>query len=314
MNPWIQAARLRTLPLAMAGILLGSAVAFLEEKFNLPVFLWGLGTAVFLQILSNFSNDYGDYLKGTDTSAMRQDRMMAAGKIGERQMKMGLVIISVLCVISGIMLLYVSGNRGNNTFILFVLLGLVAMVAAIKYTVGKRAYGYIGLGDIFVMVFFGIVAVCGIYFLHAGRLNSMVFMAAIGIGALSTGVLNINNIRDIESDKSSGKITVAVRLGRTMALKYHRILLAMGFVLTSGSFVVHLFQQQNGISMIEYMMVAVLFIPVGLLLAAHDSRMRSMAPEDRAGYNKELKALSLTSLLFTVLYWVISLFYMGAVF
>ena len=215
MNPWIQAARLRTLPLALSGILLGGTLSHIcgvqnsESRTNQPHLFWwvmilALLTATGLQILSNFANDYGDFKKGTDTKANRTDRAMASGKINENQMKKALWILGVITLILGVSLISISGLFESKNGIFMLLTGLVAIAAAINYTMGKRAYGYSGFGDVFVLIFFGLVPVLGMGVLNglftdtASSKNFDVFvMAALGLGFLSVAVLNVNNYRDI---------------------------------------------------------------------------------------------------------------------
>ena len=246
MNPWIQAARLRTLPLALSGILLGGTLSHIcgvqnsESRTNQPHLFWwvmilALLTATGLQILSNFANDYGDFKKGTDTKANRTDRAMASGKINENQMKKVLWILGVITLILGVSLITISGLFESKNGIFMLLTGLVAIAAAINYTMGKRAYGYSGFGDVFVLIFFGLVPVLGMGVLNglftdtASSKNFDVFViAALGLGFLSVAVLNVNNYRDIHTDSAQNKKTIAVRLGAKKTLLYHRILLLLG--------------------------------------------------------------------------------------
>jgi 1,4-dihydroxy-2-naphthoate octaprenyltransferase len=229
---WLHAFRLRTLPLAISGILCGSAVAYQQEHFKISVFILALITAVFLQILSNLANDYGDFAKGTDNEdRIGTPRALQSGMISIKAMKLAIVGFVVLCLISGVSLLMLAfGTEKLPELITFFILGIGGIAAAIKYTVGKSAYGYKGLGDVFVFFFFGVVAVYGVYILYAGEFFWPCLLPAISIGCFSTAVLNINNIRDIESDRKAGKITIPVRLGEDNARKYHIILMLIGGV------------------------------------------------------------------------------------
>ncbi|UTW65954.1 1,4-dihydroxy-2-naphthoate octaprenyltransferase [bacterium SCSIO 12643] len=223
---WIGAFRLRTLPLAVAGIILGSLLAKSNDSFNLNITLFAILTAILLQILSNLANDYGDFSKGTDNDErVGPERALQSGKISKSQMKSALILFSILSLISGIILLWLSfGTHKLGYAMLFLLIGLSAIWAAIKYTVGKSAYGYQGLGDVFVFLFFGWVSVIGVYFLQVQSIDLPVFLPASALGILSAGVLNLNNTRDIVNDKNSGKYTLAVKLGYQNARKYQMVL------------------------------------------------------------------------------------------
>jgi len=239
---WLHAARLRTLPLALSGILLGSTLAyhFDSKFFSWPVFILNILTALFLQILSNFANDYGDFIKGTDNEKrVGNMRAMQSGAINKKQMLSALFLFAILSVSSGLLLLFMAFGKQEHElqkFLVFLAFGIIAIIAAIKYTVGKKSYGYRALGDLAVFIFFGPVAICGTYYiqwqLHAIQSNIRmiewpVYIAAIAIGLLSVGVLNVNNIRDIENDKASNKITIANLLGERKAKVYHIILLSL---------------------------------------------------------------------------------------
>ncbi|MCC7297578.1 MAG: 1,4-dihydroxy-2-naphthoate octaprenyltransferase, partial [Bacteroidia bacterium] len=277
-------------------------------------------TALLLQILSNFANDYGDFAKGTDIQAGRTDRMLASGKISKKSMQLALVTTALLAFISGLSLLFVSHLQLSTSYWFFIVLGILAIGAAITYTMGKYAYAYSGLGDLFVLVFFGFVSVCGIYFLHTGSLNKETIVAALGAGLLATAVLNVNNIRDIDADKSSNKNTLPVRMGEGVALIYHRFLIWLGTTFTILSFFMHLQAQLKQISPVEYAMVLGVFSPILLLMAGHTNKVYSAAAlrqkeqkpldEMRKPFNAELKNLSLTILLLTVIYWALS--YLGS--
>lgn len=223
---WIGAFRLRTLPLAVAGIILGSLLAKSNDSFNLNITLFAILTAILLQILSNLANDYGDFSKGTDNDErVGPERALQSGKISKSQMKSALILFSILSLISGIILLWLSfGTHKLGYAMLFLLIGLSAIWAAIKYTVGKSAYGYQGLGDVFVFLFFGWVSVIGVYFLQVQSIDLPIFLPASALGILSAGVLNLNNTRDIVNDKNSGKYTLAVKLGYQNARKYQMVL------------------------------------------------------------------------------------------
>lgn len=225
---WILALRPRTLFLAAATALCGSGIAYYNGKFSMLVFILTLLIAIVLQLLSNLANDLGDFQKGTDITGERigPKRMVQSGAITPEEMKKGIVIVIILAAIIGLYLIYIALQDLKLEYILiFVLLGIVSVVAAIKYTVGKNPYGYRGLGDLFSFIFFGPVPVVGTYFLHTHDLNFEPWLPSIALGFLSASVLNINNMRDIENDKKSGKNTIPVRIGLKNAKRYHAILI-----------------------------------------------------------------------------------------
>ncbi|MCF8309478.1 MAG: 1,4-dihydroxy-2-naphthoate polyprenyltransferase [Bacteroidales bacterium] len=225
---WIGAFRLRTLPLSMASIILGSLLAYYTGGFDWGVFGLALLTTLSLQILSNLANDYGDSKNGIDnTTRVGPQRTVQSGLIPARKMKAMIISVIILSLMSGSALVFI-GIEGENFWyvLLFLVLGLVAIVSAIKYTVGKNPYGYRGLGDLFVFVFFGLAGVVGTFYLHTNTLPPDIFLPATSIGLLSVGVLNLNNMRDRVSDKNSGKKTLVVILGSDKAKIYHIVLLA----------------------------------------------------------------------------------------
>ncbi|WP_416191523.1 1,4-dihydroxy-2-naphthoate octaprenyltransferase [Neisseria sp. CCUG12390] len=229
LNAWINAARLRTLPLSAAGSLCGCLLAAMQQKLHWPTALLTVATAVSLQIFSNFANDYGDAQNGAD-SAGRQGppRMVASGQISPETMRTGLKISAVACCLLGLTLLYTALPILTQTawtdWLLWLLLGAAALAAAYGYTAGRRPYGYIGFGDAAVFVFFGLLAVLGSEYLHTGRLNPSSWLPAAAIGLWCTMVLNLNNMRDIDHDWANGKRTLAARLGLRRAKYYHAAL------------------------------------------------------------------------------------------
>lgn len=239
MSDWIKAARLRTLPLSLSGIIMGSFIA----KWR----LWGEGgiwdwkilalallVTLLYQILSNYANDYGDGVKGTDEkrSSAAEARAVASGKISAKQMKNAVILFSGLSFVATIALLYVAFlPEFLNEFFIFIGLGVASILAAIGYTVGKKPYGYMGLGDIFVFIFFGLVSVCGSYFLFTKTFSWDILLPGAAIGLMSMAVLNLNNMRDIESDKLSGKNSLALRIGFKNAMIYEMVLLQLPLLL-----------------------------------------------------------------------------------
>ena len=249
MNKWINAFRLRTLPLAFSCIIMGSGLAYADGRFNLTVFIFSLVTTLFLQILSNLANDFGDFVKGTDNEErVGPDRTMQAGLITKDEMIKAIWVIALLCSVFGVWLIY-EGTLGLDLKKagLFAILGLTAIGAAEKYTMGKNPYGYEGLGDLFVFLFFGWLGVIGSYFLHTHSIDINIVLPASAIGFFTTAVLNINNMRDHVADKKSGKNTLVVKIGIEKAKDYHRalifgcILLAITFVFPSTNYFHYIF-------------------------------------------------------------------------
>lgn len=233
MNIWIQAARLRTLPLSLSGIILGTFIATAKGKFNVVILILACLTTLFLQVLSNYANDYGDGIKGTDNEREGEERLVAAGKVTPKQMKLAILIVAGLSLISAITLLSIAYLPAHlKLFITYILLGLLCIWAAIQYTVGKRAYGYRGMGDMFVYICFGLIAVIGTTMLYTQSFELDLILPASAIGLLSMAVLNLNNMRDLPKDKEKGKITIPVKIGYSQAKKYHSILLFLPFILT----------------------------------------------------------------------------------
>ena len=225
------ATRPRTLPLALSSIGMGSFLAAWQHQFSWPVFLLASLTTIFLQILSNLANDYGDFVHGADSITREgPSRAVQSGAIPAKTMRRALYLLVALSLISGIALLAIALGAKKDLFIIFLTLGIAAIIAAIAYTNGKKPYGYVGLGDVFVLIFFGIIGVLGTYYLHAQNLNYDMLLPALSCGFFSTGVLNVNNIRDINSDKEAGKKSIPVRFGKKKAGIYHAFLLLFGIV------------------------------------------------------------------------------------
>lgn len=233
MKHWIQAARLRTLPLSVSGIIVGSFYAMSQALFNWNIVILALITTLGFQILSNFANDYGDGIKGTDNeNRVGPKRTIQSGVISPKQMKKALIITSFLTLLSAIALIYVAFKDHNLLFsFIYLLLGILAIIAAIRYTVGKSAYGYRGFGDLFVFTFFGLVSTLGIYFMFAKEMDWMLILPASSIGFLSVAVLNLNNMRDEESDRKSNKNTIVVKIGASNAKLYHYFLIVSSMIL-----------------------------------------------------------------------------------
>ncbi|RIJ34106.1 1,4-dihydroxy-2-naphthoate polyprenyltransferase [Pontibacter oryzae] len=288
---WISAFRPRTLPLALSCIGMGGFMAAANGVFDATVVGLCVLTTLFLQILSNLANDYGDSKHGAD-SVHREGPMRAvqAGHIQAEHMKKGMLVFSLLSLVSGLLLLWVAfGTNGMLLSLVFLGLGLASIWAAISYTAGDKPYGYAGLGDIFVFVFFGLVGVLGTYFLQAQALQPVVILPALVCGFFSTAVLNVNNIRDINSDTLAGKRSIPVRLGPKRARVYH-ILLLLGGVASAFAYVLLTFQ-----SLWQFLFI--LALPLLLVNALNVWRKQTSRELD-----PYLKQMALTTLLFVLLF------------
>ena len=288
---WVSAARLRTLPLSISGIIVGTTIAVHQGYFSIVIFSLALGTTLGLQILSNFANDYGDGVKGTDNEdRVGPARALQSGIITEKEMKQGIVVTAILTLFMAMLLIYSAFGQEHFWYaIIFFLLGVSAIVAAIKYTIGTNAYGYRGLGDVFVFIFFGLVAVLGTYFLYAREIYWIAILPAIAIGMLSAGVLNLNNMRDRISDEKSGKITLVVKMGAKRAKNYHYSLI-FGAIFSLIIFSVLMSKELNNFIYI------VAFIPLVLHLK------RVVQNEDPGELDPELKILALTTFAIATLF------------
>ena len=232
---WVSAARLRTLPLSISGIIVGTACAFPyyanHANFYL-IFFFAIITTLLFQILSNFANDYGDGVKGTDNeNRVGPQRALQSGLLTKEELKRGIIFTAGLSLVSALILIYLSFGRDHFfTSLFFFVLGISCVAAAIKYTVGQSAYGYRGLGDLFVFIFFGLVSVMGSFYLYGQTIDPWIILPAVAVGNLSIAVLNINNMRDLDADKMVGKNTLAVKLGRQNAKYYHYFIIAFALV------------------------------------------------------------------------------------
>ena len=299
MKHWIEAARLRTLPLSVSGILVGSFYALASPTENVltptQVFSWKifgllLLTTLGLQVLSNFANDYGDGVKGTDNEdRIGPKRALQSGVISPQAMKKAIVITAFLTFLSAVLLIYTAFHFTYFYYSLFFLvLGIIAITSAIRYTVGTGAYGYRGYGDVFVFVFFGLVSTYGSYFMFAKVFDVSLLLPAIAIGFLSVGVLNLNNMRDEDSDRKVGKNTLVVKMGGAKAKQYHYFLVITAMVLL----LIFGFVQNFAIDQFLYLIV---FLP----LTSHLLRVkRATNPAD---LDPELKRLAISTFLVSLL-------------
>lgn len=288
MKNWIQAARLRTLPLSLSGIIVGSAYAYYQHQFNWIIFALAILTTLSFQILSNFANDYGDGIKGTDANRIGEKRLVASGEITSKEMKQAVVITGIISLVMAVSLIYVSFGKENFGYsLLFFVLGIASIVAAIKYTVGNNAYGYSGFGDVFVFVFFGMVSVLGSNFLYTKALNWKLMLPAIAIGMLSVAVLNLNNMRDIENDRLAGKNTLIVKFGLRFGLWYQRVLVFVPVIL----YTIFMFNFKNGTP-------GFLILFFYLAVAHNKSITKIVDPKD---FDPHLKKVALSTVLFAIL-------------
>lgn len=294
-NVWVQACRLRTLPLAGASIIVAGGLAYQYQVFNLSIFLLSLVTALLLQILSNLANDYGDALTGADDHRVGPDRAMQSGLINAALMKKAIIFVVLTCLLSGLTLLSISFGDDLTSWLIFLGLGALAIVAAITYTMGKLPYGYRALGDISVFMFFGLLGVLGSFYLQALTLPVAIILPAFSVGLLSASVLNINNIRDMYSDKAANKITLVVLLGRKKAFIYHLILL-FSAMLCSILYINHLSDSQFWQYL--FLLVASPLIKSTLELAGAIKRDQ----RDGAIFNEQLKNTSISAFVFSILF------------
>lgn len=274
---YIKAARLRTLPLSVSGIIVGSFLGnhqnfltkselslegslldvFYPSLYSSSIFWLAILTTIGFQVLSNFANDYGDGVKGTDKNREGEERLVASGAIRPQQMKAAIVITAIITIAIALVLIYTAFGKDNFEYsVLFFGLGMASIVAAIKYTVGKSAYGYSGFGDLFVFVFFGLLSVVGSYFLFTKELQFSVFLPAFSIGFLSVAVLNLNNMRDRIHDQEAGKNTLVVKIGAEFAKYYHYYLIIASMLFALLFTVIHYQSPLQFLFLIAYLPLA----------------------------------------------------------
>jgi len=289
LKPWIHAFRLRTLPLALSSVALGCFIAYYDGAINWTVSILAAATTLFLQILSNLANDYGDSKHGVDnTERVGPVRAVQSGDVTPKAMKKVVIIFILLSLISGLWLVY-EGTRGIPFLIVlsFLVLGFGAIAAAVKYTIGENPYGYSGFGDLFVFIFFGLTGVIGTYFLNTHQFKWELLLPASAMGFLSAGVLNLNNMRDRVSDEISGKNTLVVKMGFERARWYHFFLL-LGSVITG--LVYMLLNYHSPFQMLFLLTLPMLWINVAVVF-------NNQVPEELDPY---LRKLALASLVFTI--------------
>lgn len=287
---WISAMRLRTLPLSVSGIIVGGCLAAYDGFFKLNVFLFALGTAVGLQILSNLANDYGDGVKGTDNEdRIGPQRAIQSGRIQPYEMYAAIRLNIIIVIFLAFLTIYNAFGLTNFIYsVIFFVLGGFSISAALRYTVGDSAYGYRGLGDVFVFVFFGLVSVIGTYFLFSRQINHVVILPAISIGLLSVSVLNLNNMRDLESDKKVGKNTLAVKLGKKGAKTYQIILIVSAIIV---SLLFGLLYYTSPFNCIYFVVYIPLVMHLSIVVKNKDPKL----------LDSQLKVLALSTFVFAVL-------------
>lgn len=294
---WLHAARLRTLPLSVSGIIVGTGLAGLLDAFNGQIFALALLTTIGFQVLSNFANDLGDSQKGTDNAyRVGPARAIQSGQLTARQMKIGMIIVACSSIASALLLIGASVNNLTTSAIYtYVILAFACIVAAITYTVGKNAYGYRGLGDLMVFIFFGLVSVVGVFGLYGQGFEWLVLFPAVSIGAWSTAVLNLNNLRDISNDKQMNKQTLVVKMGFERAKFYHVFLVSLG--MATWFFTVYLL----AVNTYNYFLFAALLPTFGFVL--HLKKV--LDNQEPALLDPELKKVALltffSALLFAIL-------------
>jgi 1,4-dihydroxy-2-naphthoate octaprenyltransferase len=260
------------------------------------IFWLAILTTIGFQILSNFANDYGDGIKGSDKNRTGEKRMVASGAITPKQMKLAMIVTTIITLIIALLLIYIAFGKENFGYsILFFFLGIASIAAAIKYTVGNSAYGYSGLGDVFVFLFFGLLSVVVSYFLFTQNINFDVFLPAISIGLLSASVLNLNNMRDQIEDKKNNKNTLVVKLGSKKAKIYHYSLL-LGALISAIIYV-----QLNYHSPKQYFFL-IAFIPLALNVVIVAKNII------HSELDSELKKVALSTFLFAILFGIGQLF------
>ena len=294
---WLKAVRLRTLPLSVSGILIGNSLCFQDPEFSVILFVLMLFTAISFQIISNFANDYGDGVKGTDNdNRLGPKRVLQQGLLSREILKKGIVIISLISLLLAFVLIFLAfGSNSWYYILIFIGLSFASVWAAIFYTVGNKAYGYYGFGDLFVFLFFGGVSVLGAYFIQLKTFSYPAILLSLVVGFLSVGVLNLNNMRDIDNDAFVGKRTLVVIMGAAIAKKYHLLLL-----IVSVSILVYVF---SSVSIRFFWIPYLAIIP---LIVHFISVLKNSKPKF---FDPELKKLSLSIFFLSLL--VFLSFYLG---
>ena len=289
---WIRAARLRTLPLSMSGIIVGNALCLNEDDFSWGLFLLMLATAISFQIVSNLANDYGDGVKGTDNSTrIGPERVLQSGLLTKDLLKKGIIGSSLLAfILAFILITSAFGTSSWLYFTVFILLTVFSVWAAIAYTVGQNAYGYFGFGDLFVFIFFGLVSVIGAYFLQMKEISYLAVAFALILGLLSVAVLNLNNMRDLESDQVAGKRTIAVILGPQISKYYHYT------IIVSAAVILVVFSMQLKITYYWLSLLGIIPLVFHLIIVLFNKEPKALDPE--------LKKVALTTFALAILLFI----------
>jgi 1,4-dihydroxy-2-naphthoate octaprenyltransferase len=268
---------------------MGGFLAWEADAFQWDIFLLCILTTIFLQILSNLANDYGDSVNGADNvSRTGPARAVQSGAIKPEKMKSAIALFAALSLVSGIALLFVSFGLQWDAILFFLLLGFLCIGAAVTYTIGRKPYGYLGLGDLSVLIFFGLIGVMGSYYLFTKRISWLEVLPAMSMGLLSVAVLNINNIRDIESDRLAGKFSIPVRLGRERAVIYHWALLGLAI----GCSVIYTILEYDSPWQLLFLLAIPLFMRNGIAVAGKKSEV----------LDPYLKQMAISTLLFVILF------------
>ena len=289
-SPWIKAARLRTIPLSVSGILIGSFATYPKDLFNIFIFLLAICTTISYQVLSNFANDFGDGIRGTDKNRIGPERILQSGLISRMQMKLGIKIAAFISFVFTVTLIIVSFKNEFLNILTFLFLGILAIFSAIKYTMGKNAYGYFGFGDFFVFIFFGIVSVLGSNYLFNSELSLDLLLPSLTIGCLSVGVLNLNNMRDLENDKKSKKNTIAVKLGPDKARIYHYFLISISIITV---LIFHFKTEINSYFHLFFVIIIIIILLYHIIQVYNVSELK--------GFDKLLKPLVMTTFFYSII-------------
>lgn len=290
---WIKAFRLRTLPLSLSGIIIGSASAYYSNFWDTKIFVYALVTTILFQITSNLANDLGDTIKGTDNeNRVGPKRTVQSGVISRKQMRNGIIFFVILSLISSGLLIYSAiQNLEQQTIYIYIVLAILCVIAAITYTIGKKAYGYNGLGDLMVFIFFGLVSVLGVYSLYTNQFHKENILLAITIGLLSTAVLNLNNMRDYANDLSNNKNTLVVKMGPNFAKIYHAIIILLSISTLAG----FLAKLDNNLYFLT--LIPALYLIVHLRIV--------MQTADPKNFDPELKKIALTTFAISLLFMIL---------
>jgi 1,4-dihydroxy-2-naphthoate octaprenyltransferase len=271
---------------------MGTALATKQGVFNGTIFILALLTTVGFQVTSNFANDYGDGVKGTDNEdRIGPARALQSGWLTRSALKKGIIVSIGISFLLAIGLIYIAFGLDNLPYILlFLILGILSIWAALKYTMGSNPYGYMGLGDVFVFLFFGLLGVLGSMFLYTKSITWTSLLPAIGIGTLCVGVLNLNNLRDVVSDGKHGKNTLVVKMGFQNGKKYHFLLLVSALL----SFITYILIERLSIAQ-SFFMIA--FVPIVVHL------IKVMSTQVPGALDSELKKLALSTFLLSILFY-----------